>query len=239
MNQRNKVSWKRIAAEATAIVLSILVAFAIDAWWDERQERVAETELLSRLHTEFSNNLARIDDRTYYGAVLSEGEKLFTLIDEADARGEERIEVSGSAIRLVAFAPTFEADTPVLDGLIRAGRLEIIEDRRIQGVLATWERQLRVYTAQAERSRRIVDERLLPALYPRGDLGAVLMTPLGAEDFRGERPTPTVDVQIDDELKGIVAGRHASARAAQRRFEDLRGAAVDVIEAIDAQRPSR
>ena len=45
--------WKRLVAEAAAIVLSILLAFAIDAWWDDRGERRAEQLLLQRLKADF------------------------------------------------------------------------------------------------------------------------------------------------------------------------------------------
>jgi len=37
--ETEKIPWKRLVLEATAIVASILLAFAIDAWWDERQDR--------------------------------------------------------------------------------------------------------------------------------------------------------------------------------------------------------
>jgi hypothetical protein len=33
-----KIQWKRLSVEAVAIVASILFAFAIDAWWDDRQK---------------------------------------------------------------------------------------------------------------------------------------------------------------------------------------------------------
>ena len=39
--------------EGLVIVLSILLAFAIDAWWDERQERIEEGEILHGLNQEF------------------------------------------------------------------------------------------------------------------------------------------------------------------------------------------
>ena len=42
-NFRNK-PLLRYAAEAAAIVASILLAFTIDAWWEERQERELEQE---------------------------------------------------------------------------------------------------------------------------------------------------------------------------------------------------
>ena len=41
--------------EAVAIVLSILVAFAIDAGWDELQDRNDEAELLADLRSEYES----------------------------------------------------------------------------------------------------------------------------------------------------------------------------------------
>ena len=35
---KRKIHWPRILAEGTAIVVSILLAFAIDAWWEDRKE---------------------------------------------------------------------------------------------------------------------------------------------------------------------------------------------------------
>jgi hypothetical protein len=47
------IPWKRISVEAGAIVASILLAFAIDAWWLERQERGFEQETMAALLDEF------------------------------------------------------------------------------------------------------------------------------------------------------------------------------------------
>ena len=54
MPNSHDIPLKRIAVEAVVIVTSILLAFAIDAWWDERQERIEETEVLLGLKSEFS-----------------------------------------------------------------------------------------------------------------------------------------------------------------------------------------
>ena len=40
----DKIPWKRISVEAAAIVASILLAFAIDAWWAELAEDRDEHE---------------------------------------------------------------------------------------------------------------------------------------------------------------------------------------------------
>ncbi|MDX1674282.1 MAG: hypothetical protein R3314_05700 [Longimicrobiales bacterium] len=39
------IPWPRLVIEAVLIVASILLAFAIDAWWDEARDRAVETEL--------------------------------------------------------------------------------------------------------------------------------------------------------------------------------------------------
>jgi hypothetical protein len=237
MTNRVNISWGRILAEGSAILVSILLAFGIQAWWEERQERAEEAELLSRLHAEFSTNLARIDERTYYGAVLRQGEELFAQIKEARKQGREAILVTGFTLRWFAYAPTFEADTPILDGLISRGQLEIIEDRNVQSVLATWERELRDYTAFAERARRYADESLLPALYRRGDVGDILMISMSVAMSDNADLQVPVQIRVDDELKGIVAGRYAAGRSAQGKFEVLRSAAVDVIGSIEPHLP--
>lgn len=49
-------SLKRFAAEGVLIVLSILIAFGIDAWWDERSESVEELALIEVLEVEAQAN---------------------------------------------------------------------------------------------------------------------------------------------------------------------------------------
>jgi len=54
--EQQEIPWKRVAVEATAIVVSILLAFAIDAWWDDRKERSANNEQLARVSAELRAN---------------------------------------------------------------------------------------------------------------------------------------------------------------------------------------
>jgi len=54
MTESADIPWKRLAAETTAIVASILLAFSIDAWWDDRMEAQGERWLLERLRADFT-----------------------------------------------------------------------------------------------------------------------------------------------------------------------------------------
>jgi hypothetical protein len=53
MSKDQKIQWPRIIAEGTAVVISILLAFAIDAWWQERREASASREQIRSLLEEF------------------------------------------------------------------------------------------------------------------------------------------------------------------------------------------
>ena len=71
MSKTSEIPWNRIGIEAIAIVGSILLAFAIDAWWAERLERADEEVQLDRIRTEFSTNIERIDAREFEKGILT------------------------------------------------------------------------------------------------------------------------------------------------------------------------
>lgn len=59
----NEIPWKRLIVEGLIIVTSILLAFAIEAWWQNRQEKAQEIELLQAIRQDFVENQQRIVDQ--------------------------------------------------------------------------------------------------------------------------------------------------------------------------------
>ena len=60
MSNDKAYSWRRIAVEGAVIVVSILLAFAIDAWWEDRGAHAAELEQLVRVSQELEANSGRL-----------------------------------------------------------------------------------------------------------------------------------------------------------------------------------
>jgi hypothetical protein len=58
---RSRSKWGFLLAEAVLIVLSILLAFAIDAYWDGRQEEARRLELLHALRSDFAATAMALD----------------------------------------------------------------------------------------------------------------------------------------------------------------------------------
>ena len=67
-----QIQWVRIFSEGTAIVVSILLAFAIDAWWERRSEAAQALALEEGLRADF---LTLLDDHTV-GRVWIGGRKV-------------------------------------------------------------------------------------------------------------------------------------------------------------------
>ena len=61
MSNVRKISWSKILAEGAAIVISILLAFWIDAWWEGRQQRYNETILLQALLDDLTEKKIRLE----------------------------------------------------------------------------------------------------------------------------------------------------------------------------------
>lgn len=68
--------WRRGAVEAVFVLTSILLAFAIDAWWEERQDEQTEAAILSAVAEEAAINRADLQ------GVLERTEARLDRIDE-------------------------------------------------------------------------------------------------------------------------------------------------------------
>ena len=77
MINADKIPWKRLSVEAAAIVASILLAFAIDAWWGDRQRDEAERVVLQTLLEDLRVKKALLADMNRFSnAIVESAEKL-------------------------------------------------------------------------------------------------------------------------------------------------------------------
>jgi hypothetical protein len=140
--------------------------------------------------------------------IVDASSNLFEAINKAMRNEETTVEVPTGMLRIALIAPLFEAETPLLDALTKAGKLDIVDESLIIAAVSVWERQLRNYTSMAEHARHDLDSLLLPALYKRSDIGSLLVepfvTPLNGTDPMWRVP---VVINIDTKIKGLVAER--------------------------------
>jgi len=119
------------------IVVGVLVALAIDAWWSGRQERVEEREAIELLRAEFQSNAARLDTvASQHREGLEAGYALLALMDEA-AQGRDVYLPPPMIFELVEVW-TYDPINGGLNSLIASGRLGILEDEALRAALAGW-----------------------------------------------------------------------------------------------------
>lgn len=169
-----KIPWMRIGLEGVVIIVSILLAFGIDAWWGERQERAEEREALAQLESDFQANAVQLDTvRFYHQRALDAG---YEILARAGLGGEP---LGGpSTAELVLEVGSAWNYDPVLGGinsLIQSGKLGIVQNDSLRIAIAGWPDVVRDLNGDEDQQQENTFERLRPYLMTRGVLFDALM----------------------------------------------------------------
>ena len=105
------VPWFRIVTEGVVIVLSILLAFGIDAWWGERQLQRDLQDDLADVSREVRSNIAAVDvELRFQRTAVSSVDDLLGRIDAAGGGPWISLPDTVASFALV-FPPTLEASS--------------------------------------------------------------------------------------------------------------------------------
>ena len=121
--------------ESTVIVVSILIAFGLQAGWDTYNENRLEQMLLADLAIEIRANIAALDWAV--SEQIARVEKLNQVIGEA---GPDRTGLSAASMNVllaeIVINPTFDPKTGVLDQLLQGGSQSLIQNTELRGRLS-------------------------------------------------------------------------------------------------------
>ena len=135
MADHKKIAWQKLCIEAAAIVASILFAFAVDAWWEERNEIEREQRLLKSLLVEFEQNSVLLQDvRDRYEQQYLHALQILEHLDS----GETDTEILAASLQGLLVGGTIHLETGVHDGLLASGELGLIRNEVLRDRLASW-----------------------------------------------------------------------------------------------------
>ena len=141
---KQDIPWNRLAIESIVIAGSILLAFAVDAWWAERLERSSEREELFNLLNEFNLNVERLDRQLSENSIIirirDTALEIHNMLMASNDIGSATTLIPDSKISNALGTPTFEVYKPVYDSLVQSGRMEIIGSRQIVQAFSEWDR---------------------------------------------------------------------------------------------------
>ena len=135
---RQPIEWNRLLVEGVVIVASILLAFAIDAWWDKRQELQDEERQLLSIVAELDSNAERIREKLDTLAVAEDATRRFL-----SWMGPEPLPVDQGELK-DAFSKMYSIGSFALlrgasESYLSGARFETANHERVRKSIAAWD----------------------------------------------------------------------------------------------------
>ena len=137
MPNANNIQWKRLSVEAAAIVASILLAFAIDAWWDDFQQRRQTQTLLTELEVAFSENVRLIEENIELVNRFQEILRHFITV-EPDGAAQISPELTFDTLESIWRPITTPNNNSILIARIESADVNLLKYPRLQSAIAQW-----------------------------------------------------------------------------------------------------
>ena len=137
MTSTNNIQWKRTIAEGIAIIVSILLAFWIDTWWEDREEARFEVVYLQELKEDFELNKSILERTT---ARLDGIIQSTLVLQKQSALASPSLSVAelNENFRLIAQMATFIPVNRAYVNLTGSGDLRLIRSRPLKNALADY-----------------------------------------------------------------------------------------------------
>jgi hypothetical protein len=238
MPAENTIQWKRLSIEAAAIIASILLAFAIDAWWEDRQNREDEKSYLVSLRQEFAESLElATGNETRRQQVVAAHESLIAQVQGAARATEQDLY---HWISLVSFPLHYYPPRAVFNDVVASGGTLLIRSAEIRIALAEFEQGLQYLERIDDVSWVVWEQRLQPFL--EGRIPRVERLRRGIARLRGDVPfgqSPYAadfdGVFKDPQFEDMIAERWLRLQNGLIGIRRLISKSEEIIDLIDAE----
>lgn len=243
MQKTTNMGWPRIFAEVVAIVASILLAFGIDAWWQDRQIRLEEQQILQDLNDEFLSIRGILERHlTLHLEHLQWLEDFLNMIEDGPSRDAGTI-VEAALLEMVT-PTTSDIGNGTLNALLGSGRVDILTSRTLRAKLAAWDGVMGEVWDDQNDNAKMVYEIHVPYFVAEGiPVGAAMRRwyedwPIPARSI-SEDPDAIRRLLEDPRFHVMVEVRYGYKRHLTQEFEHAIAAAEAILTEIAASREER
>lgn len=234
MALNNNIQWKRISAEGVAIVVSILLAFSIEAWWSDYQDRAKEQKVLVGLKSEFERNLESIaTEINYRKAVI---QSILRIFDASVPESAVEPDVLDGLIGDITWWSNAGYSRGTIEDLLQSGGLSLIENEELRRLVASLPSKYEITTRAELNDQVTTRDVVVPYLNAHSSLTQISNTMAKGRPGTGQQLTPpiypVVDSQDhtgllrDQEFLGILVQEHWNHLEAIGAYESL----TDMLE---------
>ena len=197
---RPKVRW--FAAEYLIVVLGVLTAVGINAWWQDQQDATGEASYLALIARDLDQMMDELDElRAYEESQAQNGLAAYRLLSDRDRSPEAQATVSASVRRLTQ-RRTMRVTNPAYQDLLSTGNLQLIRNAGLRDqVIAFYEQAEREFEIHNLNNVSYVDE-----MFKRATIGGGLFM------LKNEDTQVVASVSTADSLFAtVIAGGYADA----------------------------
>ncbi|MEM7430504.1 MAG: hypothetical protein AAF351_01065 [Pseudomonadota bacterium] len=233
MTDDKDIPWKRLTAEGAAIVVSILLAFAIDAWWDDRIERNTAREYADNLLVEVRANINDLEEhvKRHNDKVVAGAELLRLMKNDDLGPSDER---TRALVTSMVFIDDFRPATSALDNLLGAGGLGLLENTKLQLAVSQYGQSIYNHNTLQDELLEFFFGVFIPFLSERISLLDVdfvhqeLSDQLPNSSFQFEPSALANSMQFENLVARRVNAEYDAARFAQRLIESANALVVQL-----------
>jgi len=237
------IQWGRLSAEGVAIVVSILLAFGIQAWWDEREQLDDERIVLQSLLTDISRLQIRlVKDKRISDFLIESAVKLLqAAADLSQPINEQEIDILISNLLLVHAGSDWESGP--LNSLMMGGDISRISNTNLVQKLADLHTKIkRLQGNWRSESSDFGD--MLPFLRRNANLVQIVVSSAGEPEMISEFKFPELTVsnrrkhsellsmtEFQGFLVGIIGMQQNSILLVYPQLEESLSEVIGLLEA--------
>ena len=219
---RNNHRIGRLLLEGIVVIVSILIAFGLDAWWDRSVERRDFVDDLANVELELATNIAAVAAAVEFQARAMAS--IDVLLDHAAATPVGAPMSVPDTVILQAFVstPSYDPSTGAIDALIASGRLSDLDDAELKSILTDFRTAVLDIREDELGARSAAHDRVLPLFWDSPAIASAFakVNEIYDEGFgRVPMASQTVDLPHVDGLSNRLHFRRAWVIAAVRELE--------------------
>lgn len=219
--------WGYLVVEAVLIVLSILLAFSIDAWWDARQEAGRRIELLEALRSDLTATREDLDRAIESGDSLLERSGGF--LDAVHGGGEVSRDSLLVLFEGVSDVPFFEPTLASYRTAVATGAIELVRSPQLIARLSDFDFALGLYKLHLNVAAQ---QYFLGPIQDLRRQGVSVYPPRGAVTAEPIVLPPGFDLR-DRSVVAAAETVYAVQRNMLENLQAMRKAAASAVEELD------
>ena len=230
MNHSRGIPWGRLAAEGFIVVVSILLAFTIDAWWDANLEDRREDRQLAAMRVEFAASSVAIDEVLASIEQHANGvDELMSLLKSAES---DSVQVPGQLLGYAIGWRTSDVSTSTLDTLIASGDLNQLDNENLRRDLAGFPAFLLNVTEDEVMAMEFAESTMASFMAREGLAEAAYSNRPG---FDWPHALKSVTVSPSAEFIGLLMARRVHFNFSLLQLPQTKTYLEDLIAQIDAE----